>query len=418
MGRIIELAPLAKIPGAPASVRGPAPEPRRHTEEILNADVAPRPSRAASGTTLAGPLDGITIVEAATHYATPAGNALLSELGARVIKIEAVTGDPYRHAVAPFGFDNLVRATQGKEDLAVDLKDARGQEIVHRLVARADAFIHNFRAGVAERLRVDYETLRTINPRLVYQYGAAYGSTGPYRRQPAIDHIIAAFAGTTAYQAGEGNPPLQEQGADPTAAAANAVAMLLALRARDRTDESQYVEAAMILSNLYLNAEDALSYPDKPARPPVDHLQLGTGPTYRLYETAPAGPVFRAEPYENPNPHWVFLAAQGDDDFARFCRVAGRDDLAVDSRFATRDDRAQNRSALETELESVFRTRTAKEWETSLLSAGVGCVTADAMSHFAFLYKDPQARARPAAGPGRRTNAGDDSRHIFGQRQV
>jgi len=149
----------------------------------------------------------------------------------------------------------------------------------------------------------------------------------------------------------------------------------------------------MILSNFYLNCEDAFSYAGKPQRPPVDHLQLGTGPTYRLYETAPAGPDFRPEPYENPDPRWVFLSAVQDDEFARFCGVAGRDDLVADARFATRLAREQNRSALEAELESVFRTRTAQEWETRLLGAGVGCVTADAMSHFAFVYKDPQARA-------------------------
>ena len=82
-----------------------------------------------------------------------------------------------------------------------------------------------------ERLSIDEATLRAINARLVYQYGASYGSVGPYRKQPAIDHVIAAFAGTTAYQAGEGNPPLKEQGADPTAATGVAASMLLALRA-------------------------------------------------------------------------------------------------------------------------------------------------------------------------------------------
>src|SRR5262245_24319211 len=122
---------------------------------------------------------------------------------------------------------------QGKENLALNLKDERGRRILHELVARADAFVHNFRLGVPERLGIDYETLRAVNPRIVYQYGASYGSVGPYRRQPAIDHVISAFAGTSAYQAGEGNAPLAEQGADPAAAAANAAALLLGLRARD-----------------------------------------------------------------------------------------------------------------------------------------------------------------------------------------
>ena len=134
----------------------------------------------SSDATLAGPLDGIAIVEAATHYAaTPAAGAMLAELGARVIKIEPVTGDPYRGQVATLGRDNLVRSVQGKENLALNLKDAKGQEILHRLVAKADGFIHNFRAGVPERLGIDHDSLRRVNPKLVYQYGASYGSVAP-----------------------------------------------------------------------------------------------------------------------------------------------------------------------------------------------------------------------------------------------
>jgi crotonobetainyl-CoA:carnitine CoA-transferase CaiB-like acyl-CoA transferase len=117
----------------------------------------------------------------------------------------------------------------------------------------------------------------------------------------------------------------------------------------------------------------------------VDHLQFGTGATYRLYKTAASA--------GDDGPRWVFLDAQQDDEFARFCRMAGRQDLASDPRFATASARLESRSVLEPLLEDVFQTRTADDWETGLLAAGVGCVRADAMSHFAFLYKDPQAQA-------------------------
>jgi crotonobetainyl-CoA:carnitine CoA-transferase CaiB-like acyl-CoA transferase len=275
----------------------------------------------------------------------------------------------------------------------VNLKDPRGQEIVHRLVARADAFIHNFRLGVPERLAIDEATLRTINPTLVYQYGASYGSVGPYRRQPAIDHVIAAFAGTTAYQAGEGNPPLKEQGADPTAATGVAASMLLALLARDRSGDGQYVESAMIVSNLYLNAEDACAYDGKPPRPGVDHEQLGLAATYRLYETAPVGAEHRAASWENPQPRWVFLSARPDDDFARCCDALDRNDLLTDSRFSSAAARDEHRSELEAELARVFLTRSAPEWEEVMRAAGVGCVIADGHSIFGFVHAHPQARA-------------------------
>jgi crotonobetainyl-CoA:carnitine CoA-transferase CaiB-like acyl-CoA transferase len=372
-----------------------------HTDEIISAaapsSAAPTPSR----TRLAGPLDGITIVECAYYYATPFATALLAELGARIIKIEPPYGDPYRllarsstgDALTNLGQNNMVRAMQGKESIALNLKDERGKEILRRLVENADVFVHSFRPGVPESLGIDYETLRAINPKIVYQYASSYGSIGPYARQPAIDPVIAAFTGQTAHQSGEGNPPLRENGADPVAAAGHAAAMVLGLFARHRTGESQHVESAMILSNLYLNCEDALSYEGKPPRTPVDRAQLGTGATHRLYETARVDSDATLAPYQNPDPCWVSLAAVHDEEFARLCEVAERQDVARDPRFATSAARAEHRAALEAELEQVFRTRSALEWETSLNAAGVGCVRADAMSHFAFLYKDAQAQA-------------------------
>jgi crotonobetainyl-CoA:carnitine CoA-transferase CaiB-like acyl-CoA transferase len=401
VGRIVQVGPLAKIPGAPAVVRGAAPIPGQDTAAILGSQVTPRRTRPVRGPApMAGPLDGITIVECAYYYATPFGTALLSDLGARVIKIERLQSDPYRllgaagkDPIMNLGHNNMVRAMQGKHDIALNLKDSRGRDILHQLVERADVFIHSFRPGVPESLGIDYDTLRRVNPTLVYQYSGSYGSTGPYSRQPAIDPIIAAFAGTTAYQAGEGNPPLTETGADPISAAGHAACTLLGLLARQQTGLGQYVESAMILSNLYLNCEDALSYAGKPPRPSVDRLQLGTAATRRLYQTAPPQPGSVEEPYANPDSCWVFLSAEQDDEFTRLCEVAGRPDISNDPRFAHEEARTANRTGLETVLEPVFRTRPAREWEITLLAAGVGCVRADAMSHFAFLYKDPQAQA-------------------------
>ncbi|TDO06389.1 MULTISPECIES: CoA transferase [Mycobacteriaceae] len=404
VGPILEVGPLAKIPTAPAHVRGPAPTPGEHSDEIPKLRTeSPFPARPSAPAELSdGPLAGITIIEAAYYYATPFATALLTDLGARVIKIEPVRGDPYRalaggagvsDPVLNLGHNNMVRAMQGKESIALNLKDPRGREIVHRLVANADVFVHSFRPGVPESLGIDEETLRAIKPDIVYQYGASYGSTGPYSRQPAIDPVIAAFAGTTDYQAGQGNPPLTETGADPVAAAGHAAAMMLGILARQRTAQGQHVESAMIVSNIYLNCEDALAYDGKQPRRSPDHLQLGTGATYRLYETAPLRDAETIEPYDNPDSRWVFLAALSDEQFAAFCSVAGRDDLASDPRFASRAARDVHDAALAELLEAVFRTRPAREWESASVAAGVGCVVADAMSHFAFLYRDPQSLA-------------------------
>jgi crotonobetainyl-CoA:carnitine CoA-transferase CaiB-like acyl-CoA transferase len=273
------------------------------------------------------------------------------------------------------------------------MKDERGKKILHQIVTNADMFIHNFREGVPEKLGIDEKTLRQINPGIVYEYGASYGSKGPYSRQPAIDPVIAAYAGTTAYQVGEGNEPLTERGADPVAGSSSSAAMMLGLFARHRTGEGQYVEPAMIVSNIYLNFLDALDYPGKPSRRPIDTLERGIGATYRLYETAQVGKDTVLPPYVNQNPHWVFLAVDRDDEFVRLCEAIGREDIADDTRFASQQSRWDNREALAALLEPLFQTRTAQDWEDSLLAAGIGCIVADAMSNFAFLYEDSQAKA-------------------------
>jgi crotonobetainyl-CoA:carnitine CoA-transferase CaiB-like acyl-CoA transferase len=400
VGRVRQIGPLAKISGAPGEVRRPAPEPGADTAEVLDEVMRPVSTPRPSGRELRGPLDGITVVEAAYYYATPFATALLAELGARVIKIEPVKGDPYRllargggDPVTALGHNNMVRAMQGKESIALNLKDPRGREILHRLVAGADLFVHSFRGSVPEALGIDAQTLRAINPRLVHQYAASYGSTGPHARQPAIDPVIAAFAGQTAHQTGEGNPPLRESGADPVAAAGHAVAMMLGLLAAHRTGAGQDVESSMIVSNIYLNFEDALSYEGKPPRPPVDRSQFGTSATHRLYECAPATETSGELPHGNPDPRWVMLVADDDPTFGQLCALADRHDLLADERFASVERRAQHRADLEAELAAVFLTRPAHEWETLLLAEGIGCVVADGASHFAFLYEDPQARA-------------------------
>ena len=380
VGAMRQIGPIAKIPGAAGAVRNPAPAPGEHGPAIRADAVEPVDLSSGNGRTLRGPLDGITVVEAGYYYATPFATALLAELGARIIKIEPVAGDPYRllgqgggDPVTALGHNNMVRAMQGKESIALNLKDPRGREVAHRLIERADLFVHSFRGNVPEALGIDEPTLRAINPRLVYQYAASYGSTGPHARQPAIDPVIAAFAGQTAYQTGEGNPPLRESGADPVAAAGHAVAMALGLLAAQRTGEGQQVESSMIVSNIYLNYDDALAYDGKPARPPVDPRQLGIGTTHRLYECAPGGDDAPRLPHGNPDPRWIMLVADDDTARARLSEALRSDDLTVEG------------------LERVFLSRPAHEWEATLLAAGVGCVVADAASHFAFLYEDPHA---------------------------
>jgi crotonobetainyl-CoA:carnitine CoA-transferase CaiB-like acyl-CoA transferase len=149
----------------------------------------------------------------------------------------------------------------------------------------------------------------------------------------------------------------------------------------------------MIVSNIFLNYEEAFDHEGKAPRPPVDPRQFGIGATHRLYECASSDDGVVRAPYENPDPHWVMLVADDDQAFGRLCRVASRDDLVADPRFATAAARVEHRTALEEELVAVFLNRSAHDWEAALQAVGVGCVVADEMSHFAFLFEDTQAQA-------------------------
>jgi crotonobetainyl-CoA:carnitine CoA-transferase CaiB-like acyl-CoA transferase len=402
VGPVLQIGPLAHISNAPAHVEKSAPRIGEHDEEIGKGGLAPREPRVpVDGAALGKPLEGITIVEAAYYYATPFATALLAEMGARVIKIEPLRGDPYRSLanagrgdpVLNLGHNNMVRAMQGKQSISLDLKAPEGKEILRGLIEKADVFIHGFRKGVPESLGIDEASLRRINPGIVYHYGASYGAMGPRSRQPAIDPIIAAYAGTTAHQAGRGNAPLTETGADPVAATGHAAAMMLGLFARERSGQGQLVESAMIISNIFHNYEDALSYAGKPERVEPDALQFGMNALYRLYETAAPAVGTLFEPHENPDSRWLFLSVDSDSEFTRFCTLAGQADLATDERFATDAARKANDAGLAETLGALFLTRPARDWEEMMQAASIGCVRADAMSNFAFVYKDPQAQA-------------------------
>ena len=267
---------------------------------------------------------------------------------------------------------------QGKESIALDLKSTEGQDILHRLVAQADIFMHNYRPGVPERLGMDYETLRQVKPDLVYVYAASYGSTGPHSRRAAFNPTMGALTGNSVFQSGEGNNPIGDQSPDPISGSGVATAMMLGLAARLHTGTGQYIEITMMNSIVYCNSDDAFQYDGKPPRHVPDHLQLGLEATYRLYQTG--------------DDSWVFLAARTDAEFFRFCALTGANDVAADPRYASAGSRYKNRAMLGDALASVFKRDTAPNWETALTAGGVGCVQADRSGHRRFLYEDPHTQ--------------------------
>lgn len=375
VGKMEQLGAFASMSVTPAAIGRPAPLPGQHTAEVLAQLPLDAPQIVPRGGNPQRPLEGITVLECAGWLAAPFSGALLADLGARVIKVEPLTGDPYRRMPTN---ENMIRAFQGKQNLSLNLKSEEGLAIFYKLVEQADVVMHNYRPGVPERLKIDYETLRQIKPDLVYVYAGSYGSKGPDRFRAAFNPTMGAFSGNSVFQSGEGNKPKGDQSPDPIAGSGVATGIMLGLAAKVLTGQGQYIETSMMTSNVYCNSDDAFNYAGKPPRQVPDHAQLGLEATYRLYQCASG---------------WVFVDARFDREFSALCRAIGRDDVSADPRFAAWKDRYAHREALGAELELVFAERDADAWESDLLAKNVACVRADKASHVRFLHSDPQAAA-------------------------
>ena len=403
LGPLRTLAPLVDFKDTPGAPSGPAPEVGQHTAEVLGR-LRPRAAATSGGVAAAAaahvpahPLSGVTILDLATIQAGPYGAALLADLGARVIKIDATDRrlDEGRRSTAQAMAD--ARTYAGKECLQVDLQTPEGKEIVHRLIVKADVLSHNYRPGVPERLHVDWETCRKLNPRLVHVWMGTYGENGRHARRPGAHPIPGAIMGGAMRQMGQGMPPPPEAvmdieeiveatrwimksnwGPDQNTSAAVATGIVLGLRARDLTGKGQPVHITMLNANAWTNADEYYDYTNRPPIALPDAEVHGLHALYRLYRCREG---------------WVFLGCLFQDEWETFCRTVQRGDLLADRRFATREARQANDAALITEIAAIFAGRTAAEWEALLLKADVGCVRADEALEGEFYADHPHAKA-------------------------
>jgi crotonobetainyl-CoA:carnitine CoA-transferase CaiB-like acyl-CoA transferase len=397
-GPVRTIGPTAELPATPAVVRRPAPAPGAHTAEVLAEvrDTPPLPSR--PGAPAAGrPLEGVTIVEFSTIIAAPLGTAMLADLGARVIKVETIDGDPYRHLVP--GGTPVAKTSAGKESICIDLKTQQGRELAFELAIQADVVVHNARPGVPARLGLGDEQLRAANPALIWVSVTGYPRRSPGANRPSTHPCAGAATGGAGYQGGQAlATPCEtladvreisrqlmranEANPDPNTAVVVGEAVLLALLARERFGIAQPVYVDMLTANMYANADDALQYGGKPPRPVVDDELCGLGAGYRLYRTA-AG--------------WLFLAVVSDDEWRRCWTVLERSDLAGDPRFATATARAAADDALTAAIGDVLATRPAGEWEPRFVAAGLAGLCADAATPGRFFANDPHVLANDFA---------------------
>jgi len=320
-----------------------------------------------------GPLAGVKVIDFCSFINGSYSAALMGDLGAEVIKVEPLTGDLAR-AWGPFfkGESQFYQAwNRNKRGMALDLSSVEGREIVYELVRRSDVAIENFRAGVTQKLGVDYSTLREINPRLIYCSSTAFGSRGPYRNRPGYDPVLQSLSGLI-----RDNVRFSGKAALGVAAVADYQASMLVVMAvnaalyhRERTGEGQMIETSLLQgvmsahTHYYVEALDC-----------DDEGSFGIYP-YRLFETSD---------------DLIFIAAGTDKFWRMLCEELGVPELGTDPRYDTNSKRAGRREELTEALQPIFRTRTSAEWEERLVAKGVPCASVKTYMEF---FADPQVAA-------------------------
>jgi crotonobetainyl-CoA:carnitine CoA-transferase CaiB-like acyl-CoA transferase len=410
--RTLQPGSLVRYSESNVRIGARAPKLGEHNDEVAPEALKGTTPPAAVLASPRGPLDGITILDFATFFASPYATTILANLGARVIKIEALGGDYSRYSA---GGLLAFPTTQGKQSIALDLKSDAGRRIAHGLIAKADMLLHNFRPGVPERLHIDYDTCRQLNPRLIYLYGASYGDSGPDARRPAFHPIAGAIAGNAMRQMGAGHPtpgseslPIEdlkleawrmlranEANPDVNAAIAAATTLMLGLAARDATGRGQQLMSTMIVSNMYANSDELIAYEGRPPVRQADAQLLGVSPLYRLYETADG---------------WVFLACLRRREWESFCRAVAREDI-VSSWDAAWADGSSATHAPADDIEQIMRGRSAIDWEQLAREHDVPLVAVEQRDPGRFCLEDEDMRKQGYVVPVESAAYGTYLRH-------
>src|SRR5262249_33548141 len=309
------------------------------------------------------PLEGIAVCDLTGYIAGSYAAMMLADLGAAVVKVEALQGDAFRELPGFYGWN------RGKRSVAVNLKAPEGRAIVERLVAGSDVVMENMRPGVADRLGLGAAALRARHPRLIYCSVTAFGSTGPYVDRPGFDPVLQAMAGVMELQ-GFGGPPqyLRIPVTDYYAAAPATQAVLTALFVRARTGVGQRVETSLLHAVLALQSGTVAQYAGKP------NLRFDN-PTYRLYQAADG--------------EWLFLACGNQAFWGKLCSALGIPELADDPRFASWLLRVQNREALRPHFEQSFARRPPAHWLAVLAAHDIPAAPVQPLTAF---LDDPAVR--------------------------
>lgn len=321
-----------------------------------------------------GALSHIRVLDLSRVLAGPWCTQILADLGADVIKIERPgSGDDTRQWGPPFvsvdGGGNeeslyFLATNRGKRSMTLNLSDSRGQKVVHELAAHCDVVVENFKVGALARYGLDYETLKEINPSLVYCSITGFGQTGPYADRAGYDFMIQAMGGLMSVTgeaedvAGTNPQKVGVAIADLVTGLYSANAIQTALIHRERTGQGQYIDMALLDCQVAILANQAMTY-----------LAAGQTPV-RMGNAHPN--IVPYQVFETQDGH-IILAIGNDGQFRRFCELADQPHLAQDPRFVANRGRVKYRAQLIEALALLMKSKNTDDWLNLLELEGIFC---------------------------------------------
>lgn len=341
---------------------------------------------------MSGSLTGLRVLDLSRVLAGPWAAQTLGDLGAEVIKIERPgSGDDTRGWGPPYvtGADGsselsayFLSANRNKQSLAIDIASADGQQLIRELVAESDVLLENFKVGGLKKYGLDYDSLKPINPGLIYCSITGFGQDGPYASRPGYDFLIQAMGGLMSVTGQPDGAP----GAGPVKVGVAltdimtglyaTIGILSALNHRQRTGEGQYVETGLLDVQVATLANQAMNY-----------LVSGQAPR-RMGNAHPNIVPYEAFPTADGD---MVLTVGNDDQFARLCEVLGHPEWSADERYSTNRARVANRQDLVPKLRQATVMRPTKDWIRDLEKARVPCGPVNTLDG---VFADPQVLAR------------------------
>ncbi len=329
-------------------------------------------------------LEKMKVLDLTQVMAGPFCCQILADMGADVTKVEPrETGESARRSMGfkmEHGEDTaaFVAINRNKKSITLNLKEEAGREIFYKLACDADVLVENYRPGVTKKLGVDYETLKEINPRIIYASVSGFGQTGPYAMRAGYDLIAQGMSGVMSVTGEPGGPPAKcgVPIGDLSAGMFCAIGVLSAYIAREETGRGQHIDTSLFEGAL------ALSIWETAELWASGRIPKPFGSAHRL--TAPYQALKTSDGYINVGANTQRL-------WARLCEAIGREGLIEDPRFDTNDLRMENRAELAEELEKTLAEKTTDEWVDILLDAGF---PAAPIHNYQQVFEDPHTIAR------------------------